>query len=303
MKKSLVGRDLVSITDLSKEEIESILAAAARFQKVKKSDHLHGSLLANCFFEPSTRTRLSFEAAMHNLGGAVIGFAESGTTSARKGETLSDSMKVIGSYVDIVVIRHPEEGAAQVAADAIDKPVINAGDGANQHPTQTLVDLFTIQECQGKIDGLHIGIAGDLKYGRTIHSLSLALSLYPVQLSFIGPKSLELPLSLAEELKKRGTRFQIYENLHEAMPHLDILYMTSIQKERFPEKVEIVNPCHLKLQDLKRGKKNLKMLHPLPRVGEIEKGIDATPYAYYFQQAANDVPVRMALLSSLLGKA
>ncbi len=302
MKKKLVGRDLISITDLSREEIEQILSTATQVQKGKKSDLLHGSLLASCFFEPSTRTRLSFESAMHRLGGAVIGFAESNTTSAKKGETLIDTMRVIGSYADIIVIRHPEEGAAQIAADAIDKPVINAGDGANQHPTQTLVDLYSIQECQGKIDHLHIGIAGDLKYGRTIHSLTLALSLYSAHLHFIAPKGLELPHSLAEELKRRGTQFTTHESMNEMIPHLDILYMTRIQKERFPEGLEVKNPCLLKKRDLEKAKQTLRILHPLPRVDEIEKSIDQTPHAYYFQQAANGLPVRMALLALFLGK-
>jgi aspartate carbamoyltransferase catalytic subunit len=300
---TLSGRDLTSISDLSTEEIDLVLTAALKFQKHPKSALLKGYILASCFFEPSTRTRLSFESAMHRLGGSVIGFSEAAATSAKKGESLFDSMKVIGSYSDIIVIRHPEEGSARLAAEAADKPVINGGDGANEHPTQTLIDLFTIQECQGKIDDLHIALAGDLKYGRAIHSLSLALAHYPIQLSFISPESLPLPDGIAHELKKKGVRFSFYERIEEVISKADILYMSRIQKERFPSSTsEAAGTCLLKKRDLEKAKPNLRILHPLPRIDEIEKGLDATPFAYYFQQAANGVPVRMALLALLLGK-
>lgn len=303
MQNTLSGRDLVSIADLSKQEIELVLSTALKLQQEARPDLLKGSLLASCFFEPSTRTRLSFEAAMHRLGGDVIGFAESGTTSAKKGETLADTMRVIGSYADIVVIRHPQEGAARLAADAIDKPVINAGDGANQHPTQTLVDLFTIRECQGNIDELHIALAGDLKYGRTAHSLSIALSNYPVRLYFVSPGHLSLPEGIAHELKKKGVKFSCHATLEEVIPKVDILYMLRIQKERFPDSgADLVNTCLLKKRQLEKAKKSLRVLHALPRVDELEESIDATPFACYFQQAANGVPVRMALLALLLGK-
>lgn len=303
IKTSLAGRDLVSVSDLSKAEIELVLDTALKLQKAPRPDLLKGSILASCFFEPSTRTRLSFESAMHRLGGSVIGFAESSFTSARKGESLYDAMRVIGSYADIIVIRHPQEGAARLAADAIEKPVINAGDGANQHPTQTLLDLFSIRECQGKIDSLHIALAGDLKYGRTVHSLSLALSHYPVRLYFIAPESLGLPESISHELKKQGIKFSFHSSIEEVIPKVDILYMQRIQKERFPDaNIDVINPCLLKKRYLDKAKANLKILHALPRVDEIEEGIDATPYAYYFQQAANGVIVRMALLGLLLGK-
>lgn len=301
MNITLAGKDIVSIADLSKEEIELILKNA---EKMKPSDLLKGKILASCFFEPSTRTRLSFEAAMLRLGGSVIGFAEAGTTSAKKGETLSDSMRVIGSYADILVIRHHQEGSARLAAEATDTPVINAGDGANQHPTQTLLDLFTIRECQGKVDELHIALVGDLKYGRTIHSLSLALTHYPVRLYFVAPESLNLPDSITHELRKKGVKFSFHEKLEEVVPKVDILYMSRIQKERFPEMAHgFENPCRLKKGHLEKAKKNLKILHPLPRVDEIEASIDSTPFAYYFQQSANGVRVRMALLALILGKA
>ncbi len=303
MKKPLAGQDLVSISDLSKQEIELILATAQRLIDSPESEILHGCILASCFFEPSTRTRLSFEAAMHRLGGAVIGFAEGGITSAKKGESLSDAMKVIGSYADILVIRHPQEGSARVAADATDIPVINAGDGANQHPTQTLLDLFTIRECQGKIEDLHIALVGDLKYGRTVHSLSLALAHYPVRLYFVAPENLPLPEAITHELKKKGVKFSFHSKIEEVVSKVDILYMSRIQKERFPDaNIDFANTCLLKKKHLSKAKSNLRILHALPRVDEIEESIDATPFAYYFEQAANGVPVRMALLALLLGK-
>ncbi len=305
MKNSLAGRDLISIGDLSKQEIELVLAAAKKFQTAEPSPLLKGLILASCFFEPSTRTRLSFEAAMHRLGGSVIGFTEPASTSKEKGETLFDTMKVIGSYADIVVIRHPQEGSARLAAEAVDKPVINAGDGANQHPTQTLIDLFTIRECQGKIEELHIALAGDLKYGRTVHSLSLALAHYPVRLFFVSPENLSLPESISHELRKKGVKFSFHASIEEIVSKVDILYMQRIQKERFFEAQEpgkpFINPCILRKKDLEKVKSNFRVLHALPRVDEIEKSIDSTPYAYYFEQAANGIPVRMALLSLLMG--
>lgn len=303
MKNTLAGRDLVSITDLSKSEIEKILSTAVEFQNEPKPELLKGKILASCFFEPSTRTRLSFEAAMHRLGGSVIGFAEANVTSAKKSESLIDTMRVIGSYADIVVIRHPLEGSARLAADAIDKPVINAGDGANQHPTQTLIDLFTIRECQGKIEELHIALAGDLKYGRTVHSLCLALIHYPVRLYFIAPEGLALPEAITHELKKKGVKFSFHKTFDEVLPKVDILYMQRIQKERFPDAgFDILNTCLLKKKHLEKVKPNFKILHALPRVDEIEESIDATSHAFYFQQAAFGVPIRMALLALLLGK-
>lgn len=240
---------------------------------------------------------------MYRLGGEVIGFADSGITSTKKGESLADTMQVIGSYADVVVIRHPLEGSARLAAGVIEKPVINAGDGANQHPTQTLIDLFTIRECQGKIDDLHIVLAGDLKYGRTVHSLTLALAHYPVRLYFVAPENLSLPDAITHELKKKGMKFSFHTSFEEVISKADILYMSRVQKERFPDSgIDFMNTCLLKKRHLEKAKPNLRILHALPRVDEIEESIDATPFAYYFQQAANGVPVRMALLALLLGK-
>lgn len=302
-ENSLVGRDLVSITDLSFEEIERLLQTAHSLRQNPQPDLLKGALLATCFFEPSTRTRLSFETAMHRLGGSVIGFSEAEKTSTKKGESLFDTIRVIGSYADLIVIRHPHDGAARLAAEATDKPIINGGDGANQHPSQTLLDLFSIQECQGQIEGLHIALAGDLKHGRTVHSLSLALAAYPVRLYFVSPENLSLPDAISHELRKKGIKFSFHASLEEVIAKVDILYMTRIQKERFAETATpFINPCLLKQKHLEKAKVNLKILHPLPRVDEIEESIDATPFAYYFQQAANGVAVRMALMAHLLGK-
>ena len=302
MKKSLAGRDLVSIEDLSKEEIELILKTAKDLHDHPRPDLLKGSLLANCFFEPSTRTRLSFEAAMLRLGGSVMGFSEASTTSNKKGESLTDTIRVVGSFADLVVLRHPLDGSARAAAVATDKPLINAGDGSNQHPTQTLLDLYTIRECQGKIEDLHIALAGDLKYSRTIHSLASALSHYPVRLYFIAPEGLSLPESISQELRRHGIKFSFHADLEEILPKVDIFYMTRLQKERFPDAERFANSCILKKSMLSHVKKNLKILHPLPRINEIETGVDEHPSAYYFEQAKNGVTVRMALLALLLGK-
>lgn len=294
---------MISIGDLSRQDLEWILQIAQKLDRNPEPDLLKGSILATCFFEPSTRTRLSFETAMLRGGGSVIGFSDAASTSAKKGESLLDTMRVIGSYADIIAIRHPQEGSARLAADATDKPVINAGDGANQHPTQTLVDLYSIIATQGRIESLHIGIAGDLKFGRTVHSLCQALAHFGVRLYFLSPESLTLPDSTRQGIKKRGIKFSFHNELEEVLPKLDLLYMTRIQKERFSMLGEpFENPCILRKMHLENVKPNFRILHPLPRVDEIEVAIDETPYAYYFQQAAHGVPVRMALLALLLGR-
>jgi aspartate carbamoyltransferase catalytic subunit len=294
-------RDLVSISDLSKEEIESILETANQLKKSPAPDLCRGLILASCFYEPSTRTRLSFEAAILRLGGAVIGFSEVGSTSAKKGESLSDSIRVISGYADILAIRHPLEGSAKLAAEISDKPVINAGDGANQHPTQTLLDLYTIRECHQKIDDLSIAIVGDLKYARTVHSLCLALLHYRVRLYFVSPETLHLPEPIIQELRRKGIKFSFHSTLDEVIPKVDILYTTRIQKERM-QGAEFENTCHLNSTQLWNAKPILRILCPLPRVGAIDESVDDTPYAYYFEQAQNGLYVRMALLALLLGK-
>ena len=242
---------------------------------------------------------------MQRLGGSVIGFADPGVTSFKKGESLHDSIKIIGQYVDIVAIRHFLEGAAQVASDATNKPVINCGDGANQHPTQTLVDLFTILECQKKIDGLHIAMVGDLKYGRTVHSLAEALQHFKVTLSFIATPSLQMPDYILGNLKKNGIKFNTYEKIEQVIKKIDILYMTRVQKERFADPAEynrLKNSFILNIKTLSGAKPNLKIMHPLPRLNELPLEIDKTKHAYYFQQAENGLYVRQALLALLLGK-
>jgi aspartate carbamoyltransferase catalytic subunit len=302
MKNPLRNRSLISITDLSKEEILLVLKRSEEMKKKGSKELLKSKILASCFYEPSTRTRLSFEAAMIRLGGSIIGFSDVESTSAKKGESLHDSMKVIGLYADVIILRHPSEGAARLASESTDKPVINGGDGANQHPTQTLLDLFTIKECQKKLKALNIAFVGDLKFGRTVHSLSLACAHFDMRLFFVSPHQLMLPDEIGHGLKKQGVKFSFHRTIEEVLGKADILFMTRIQKERFdPSEYEKCKEVYILTEEmLKKGKKNLKVLHPLPRVNEIETAIDKTPFAYYFQQAENGLYVRMALLSLIL---
>lgn len=299
----LNGKDIISLTDLRKEEIISILDYITVMKREEHPDLLRGKILGSCFFEPSTRTRLSFETAMQRLGGNVVGFSDFQTTSSTKGESLHDTMKMMELYADVIAIRHPLEGSAQLAADAVQIPVINAGDGANQHPTQTLQDLFSILETQGTLEGLHIALVGDLKHGRTVHSLAEALIPFKPRLYFISPPSLEMPKDICEYLRESGTKFSYHSSIDEIIHKLDILYMTRIQMERFAIKSdydEVKNFAHLKAEHLANAKPNLKVLHPLPRVTEIASSVDGTPYAYYFQQAKNGLYTRQALLSLVL---
>jgi aspartate carbamoyltransferase catalytic subunit len=302
MKNNLHRRSLVSVTDLSKEEILLILKRTEEMKRKPASSLLHGQILASCFFEPSTRTRLSFEAAMLRLGGNTIGFSDHQSTSTQKGESLRDSMKVISAYADLIVIRHPKEGAARMASETATVPVINAGDGSNQHPTQTLIDLFTIQECQGKLKNINLAFVGDLKHGRTVHSLSLAAALFDMRMFFVSPEALALPEEIAQALKKHGVKFSFHRTIEEVLEKTDVLYMTRIQRERLENTVYNGTDYLLKAAMLEKSKKNLRILHPLPRVNEIDEEIDALPHAYYFQQAANGLYVRMALLSLILGE-
>jgi len=261
--------------------------------------------MGSCFFEPSTRTRLSFESAMLKLGGQVVGFSEPGVTSIKKGESLSDTIQVIGNYVDVIVIRHPLEGAVRHSAEETKVPVINGGDGANQHPTQTLLDLFTIKECQKKLSGLKIALVGDLKYGRTIHSLTQALMYFNPCFYFVAPPSLQMPDYLISGLKKKKIVFSFHDKIEEIVNDVDIIYMTRIQKERFADLLEyeqVKNVFMLTADLLSGAKNNLRIMHPLPRVNEIAKDVDKTKYAYYFQQAKNGIYVRQALLGLVLGK-
>lgn len=306
MAVSLFGRDLVSINDFSKAEILAVLKTAQELKKKSVSNVLNGKSLATLFFESSTRTRLSFQTAMKRLGGTVIGVTDKGNTTTSKGESLSDAVRIIGQYVDALVIRHPLEGSARRAAEATNKPVINAGDGANQHPTQTLLDLFSIQETQKKLEGLSIALVGDLKYGRTVHSLTRVLMLhFKPRLSFVAKSMLQIPQDYLDELKRHKVPYTLHETLEAVIKKVDICYMTRIQKERFPDPLDyekVKNAILLRATDLKGVKPNLKILHPLPRVNEIDQSVDATPHAYYFEQAENGLYVREALLAMILGK-
>jgi aspartate carbamoyltransferase catalytic subunit len=297
------GADVISIRDFRREEIEQVLTQAAKIEP--NPDLLRSKIMASLFFEPSTRTQLSFAAAMERLGGQVIGFSGVGGTSIQKGESLHDTIKMAERYADIIVIRHPLEGSTRFAADVAKIPVINAGDGANQHPSQTLLDLFTIKRSCGRIDGLSIGIVGDLKYGRTVHSLATALANFDkVRLRLISPPLLRMPPKILEEELHGRVAFEEVEDLD--LVDLDVIYMTRIQRERFPdvEEYEKVKGAYvLDLEACAQLKPKAVILHPLPRVGEIASEVDRLPQAKYFEQAANGVPVRMALLSLiLLGK-
>jgi len=302
---SFKGRDIISIKDFSKKEILHVLSIAKKLEKNSPVNLLQGKVLATLFFEPSTRTRLSFSSAMKRLGGELIGFSTTASTSIKKGESLFDTIKMVDQYSDVIVMRHPGEGAARLAAEAAEVPVINAGDGANQHPTQTLLDLYTIQKTKGKIDGITLGFCGDLKYGRTVHSLAVALEQFDnITIYFIAPQALQMPQEYLDELKAKKIKFKQVEKIEECIKQLDVLYMTRIQQERFPDPLEyqkMKGVYRIGLEILENAKKDLKIMHPLPRVDEIKTELDTTPHAAYFQQAGNGVHVRKALLSLVLG--
>jgi aspartate carbamoyltransferase catalytic subunit len=301
------GHDIISLRDFSREEIDYVLKAARAMEPVAKtgSDILGGKILATLFFEASTRTRLSFESAMHRLGGSAIGFAEAEIASVRKGENLADTMRVVESYADVIVLRHPLEGAARLAAEFADAPVINGGSGAEEHPTQALLDLYTIAKERGKIDGLNIALVGDLRYGRTVHSLAYALSLYDVKLFFVSPDVLRMRREVLEAIKEK-IRVTEKNSLEDIIEDVDVLYVTRIQKERFPDAAEyakVRGSYKVDLELLKKARKDMIVLHPLPRVDEIAPEVDGTVHAKYFQQVRNGVVTRMALLALILGKA
>lgn len=299
---------LVTIGDLSRDRIEGLLDLAAELDQPEKkhalSHLLRGYVVATMFFEASTRTRLSFESAALRLGAGVVGFAEADTTSTKKGETLEDTVRMCMAYGDVLVLRHPEIGSAARAAKVASVPVVNGGDGANEHPTQTLVDLYTIRKAFGKIDGLRIAFVGDLLYGRTVHSLLAALAKYTnITATLVGPKSLALPESHRRHATLHGIDLRDADRLEDAIPEVDLVYMTRIQKERFPPgAADVGGGYRLDARMLSAAKKELRVLHPLPRVDEIATDVDATPHALYFPQAANGVPVRQAVLLSVLGK-
>lgn len=292
-------QSLISTNDLTKEQILDILALANKFKNGEVSNALAGKVVASCFFEASTRTRLSFEAAVNYLGGRVIGFAEANNTSlGAKGESLIDTLKIIGAYADCLIIRHPLDGAARLAHEVCDKPVINAGDGANQHPSQTLLDLFTILDTQHHLERVNIGLMGDLKHSRTVHSLLYAAKLFDMRLYFIAPKSLRMDDKQLFNLKQSGIQYSFHVTAEEVIDKLDCLYLTRLQKERFTD--IMVDSYAINLNTLIHAKPNLKILHPLPRQEELPIEIDSTPYAHYFEQARNGLFVRQAILSYFL---
>ena len=300
----LKNRSLVSINDYTKDEQLYILELAKSFEKKPVQNIINDKVVATLFFEPSTRTRLSFESAFSRLGGKVIGFSDPSSTSVQKGESLKDTIKTVCCYSDLIVMRHHKEGSARFASEVATVPFINAGDGANQHPTQTLLDMFTIKQTQGKLENLEIAFVGDLKYGRTVHSLVMALCNFNCNFHFISPVELKIPSSLKHFLELGNYKYYEYTSLQEVMGNVDILYMTRIQKERFSDPMEyekIKDSYILRNEMLTKTKDNLKILHPLPRVNEINEDVDDNEKAYYFQQALNGVFVRQALMSVILG--
>lgn len=298
-------KSLISIQDFTKDEILHILEIAAEFEKQKSQTILSDKVIACIFFEPSTRTRLSFETASNRLGARVIGFPDAGNTSVRKGESLKDTIKMVSNYVDLIVMRHPLEGSARYASEVASVPVINAGDGANQHPSQTLLDLYSIKKTQGRIDNIDINMVGDLKYGRTVHSLLQALSHFSPSFTFTSPSELDMPQEYLDFLKTKQIPYRKTSNLMEYINDTDILYMTRIQQERFTDPIEyekVKNVYRLEASMLGSVRPEMKILHPLPRLQEIATDVDDTPYAYYFKQAENGVYIRMAIIAYLLGK-
>ena len=298
------NKSLVSINDYTKEQYQKILDLAEEFEVKTTQKILEDFVVATLFFEPSTRTRLSFESAASRLGAKVIGFTDSASTSVKKGESLKDTILTVSKYSDIIVMRHPREGSAKYASEVSPIPIINAGDGSNQHPTQTLLDLYSIRKTQDSLDNKEVAFVGDLKFGRTVHSLVIALCSFNTTFHLVSPVELKLPSYVKNHIKKRNLTYYQYTDLNEVISKVDILYMTRIQRERFSDPMEyekVKNSYILKNDMLNDSKDNLKILHPLPRVNEIAEDVDSNPKAYYFQQAQNGVFVRQALLTTILG--
>lgn len=306
---TLCGKDILRTDTLSDEELSLILTTAARFEEVLKNGgrlmNMEDQILATLFFEPSTRTRLSFETAMLRLGGKVITMADPKASSAAKGESLSDSVRTVEGYADVIVIRHPQKGSAQEAADAVSVPVINAGDGAGQHPTQALLDVYTIQKEKGCLEGLTMTLAGDLKNGRTVHSLAYLLVRFGIRLFFVAPPSLEMPAEITADLRKQGANVRETTDLAAALRESDVVYVTRIQRERFADPAEyerLKGSYVVDMEMVRQAKPGITIMHPLPRVDEIAPEVDAYEGAAYFRQVANGVPVRMALLALVTGR-
>jgi aspartate carbamoyltransferase catalytic subunit len=298
------GKSLVSINDYTKDEYIKILDLAEVFEKKPVQNILQGKVIASLFFEPSTRTRLSFESAVNKLGGKIIGFSDTSSSSVTKGETLYDTIRTVSNYCDLIVMRHPLEGSARFASEITDVPIINAGDGANQHPTQTLLDLYSIRKTQSTLDNLNIFMVGDLKYGRTVHSLLMAMSKFNTTYNFIAPEELKVPEEYKLFLENHGLKYYEHRDFTDIISKADIIYMTRVQKERFTDPIEYErtkNAYVLRNEFLVNTKENLRVLHPLPRVSEIEQEVDMNPKAYYFTQALNGVFIRQAIITSILG--
>lgn len=298
------NKHLISITDYSKEEIFKILDLAAEFEKNPNQNLLDNKVIATLFFEPSTRTRLSFESAISRLGGKYIGFTDAASSSVKKGESLKDTIMTVANYSDMIIMRHPIEGSARWASEVSKVPVVNAGDGANQHPTQTLLDLYSIRKTQGTLDNLNICFVGDLKYGRTVHSLLQAMAMFNTTYNFVSPKELRMPDEYKLFLDRKGLKYFEHRDLDEMLKHADIIYMTRIQRERFSDPMEYEktkNSYVLKNHMLENTKSNMKVLHPLPRVNEIHTDVDGNEKAYYFTQALNGVYTRQAIITHILG--
>ena len=297
-------RSLVSINTLSREKILQLIQRAEVFEKNPNSKILDGKIVATLFFEPSTRTRLSFETAANRLGAKVIGFADPKITSGTKGETLKDTIMMVQNYADVIVMRHYLEGAALYASEVAKVPIINAGDGANQHPTQTMLDLYSIYKTQGTLDNLNVFLVGDLKYGRTVHSLLMALRHFNPTFHFIAPKELAMPEEYKAYCREHGIKYVEYEEFNEdVIAEADILYMTRVQRERFTDLMEyerVKDVYILKASMLGKARENMKILHPLPRVNEIAYDVDDDPHAYYFQQAQNGLYAREAIICDVL---
>jgi aspartate carbamoyltransferase catalytic subunit len=302
------SRHVISIADFSRGEILHIIAKAKQIEAHPRIDLLAGKVMATLFFEPSTRTRLSFEASMQKLGGRVIGFSDAGSTSTKKGESLADTLRMVEQYADVIVMRHPRDGAARLASEVSRVPIVNGGDGANQHPSQTFLDLYTIAKLFPELtDGsrtLTIAFAGDLRYGRTVHSLLSALCHFRVRLLTVAPRGLEMPQQYLDEAAAAKVEVEVASSLQDAIDRCDVLYMTRLQEERFPDPLEfdhIKASYRISASMLHAAQPQMRILHPLPRVNEIARDVDATVHAHYFPQAGNGIPVRQALIGLILG--
>ncbi len=303
-KSNFYHQSLVSIMDYSKDDYLQIMKVAAEFEKKPIQNILQGKVISTLFFEPSTRTRLSFESAVNKLNGKIIGFTDAASSSVKKGESLKDTILTVANYSDLIVMRHPIEGSSRYASEVSPVPIVNAGDGANQHPTQTLLDLYSILKTQGTLENLKITMIGDLKYGRTVHSLLMALSYFKPEFHFVSPDTLKLPGEYKLFLKEKNIPFTEHKDICNPLKKTDILYITRIQRERFSDPMEyekVKNAYVLKNKMLENTKENMRVLHPLPRVNEIDTDVDTNHKAYYFQQALNGVYVRQAIISLILG--